>query len=127
MSFTVEGVVLPSPDFGDTNSEQIKMHMHRSMTRVVFTYIKMPSDIQKLKYTFSNVTYTKYIELKAVLKAYGATGSITDHNGVTWTVDLLAVVTSIVWDARGQQCGGNPNRHYNQRGTLSLEFEGQIT
>jgi len=137
MSFTFGGVTLPSPDWGNTQALSVKQHMHRSISGEYFTYVNKPNlshTIYTLKYSFSNVTYKKYLELRAVLDAVTGTVAVTDHESVVWTVNLLSPITSMVFDARrisavdyaNQECSDFTNAYYTELGTITIDLEGWI-
>lgn len=138
MSFTISGVVLRDPNFGDTEALVVKLHTHRTMTGVKHTYVSKPfgdsASIpeKKLKYIFSNITHLKYTELLAVLDAAVNIISITDHEGVDWFVWVLSVQTSFVLEGRkisetdfnNQSCVTYSDYADTELGTITLEFEG---
>jgi len=139
MSFIVDSVTLPSPDFGDTSALVVKMNTHRSMSGRLYTYIHKPvgpdSEIlKKLSYTFSNVTYAIYVTLIAALDALTTTFTITDQNSVAWTVNILSVQTSITFEGRKvsavdfsyQECIDYTSASHTDLGTISLSFEGYL-
>ena len=139
MSFTFDGVTLPDPDWGNTQALSVKQHVHRSISGEYFTYVnkpiydtQYPDEMYKFTYTFSNVTYKKYLELRAVLDAVTGTVAVTDHEDVPWAVNLLSPITSMVFDARkisaidfaNQECSDYTNVYYAELGTITMELEG---
>jgi len=139
MSFTFDGIVLPSPDWGNTQALSVKQHTHRSISGEYFTYVnkpihdtQFPDEMYRFMYTFSNVTYKKYLELRAVLDAVIGRVTVTDHEDNVWSVDLLSPTTSIVFDTRrisavdyaNQECSDYTNVYYAELGTITMELEG---
>ena len=141
MSFTVYNTVLPDPDFGNTENLVVRMHVHRTMTGGIFTYVHKPvgdgptGPIKHFNYTFSNVTYAKFEELVADLETLiQASGGflITDHNGDQWVVYLTSIKISATFgnrklsvvDFTNQGCGAFTQAADADLGTMSLEFEG---
>jgi len=131
MSFIFNGVTLPSPDWGNTQALRAKQHVHRSLSGKYFTFVSKPyhqtqyvETLYNLKYTFSNISYNKYLELRASLESVTGQINITDHESVVWIVSLLSTTTSVVFESQGEACTGHTTRFLNERGTITLELEG---
>lgn len=108
-------LVLPCPLFGDTQSLSDSMVLKKTMTGLIYTYVKQ-SDLQKLKYDFL-ISKNKALEVRSFLQLYYSDRfTMNNWKGENWLVfitnDPIDMVTSGIWDP-GQESV-----------KVTLEFEG---
>ncbi len=115
LSVPGRSIILPCPQFGDSNTYSGTINLKRTMTGDTFTYVRKV-DLEKLKYTFHMGT-NKAIELKDFLLNF-SDKQITLINwlGETWIVNLANNPYQFNAAGRWQNKG--------ERYEISLEFEG---
>lgn len=108
-------IVLPRPEFGDTESSTDKLNLLRSMTGKIFTYRKT-SDRQRLVYNFTLTRY-KALELRQfILRQSNNYIILTNWKGQVWVVKLTNNPFEFAFKEHTKNDFG--------RITVGLEFEG---
>lgn len=108
-------VILPCPQFGDSQARQSTINLKRTMTGETYTYVRR-TELQKLKYSFQVGTY-KAIELKQFLLDHcHEIITLINHKGETWYVNLSNNPFEFTASERWQ--------HKGERHDITLEFEG---
>jgi len=103
--------VLPSPKLGDSYRQQVKLNLRRSISNVVYTYVKSSSR-QRLTFKLE-LTRMKSLELIEFINSYYASRiRLTDHSGQVWVGNIVNAPAS--FEAIGV-CEVND---------FTLEFEG---
>lgn len=108
-------VILPCPQFADSQSRSDTLNLKRTMTGDTYTYVRK-TELQKLKYQFQIGTY-KAIELQRFLVDHcHELITLINHKGETWYVNLANNPFEFVAAERWQPKG--------ERHDITLEFEG---
>ncbi len=115
LSVPGRSIILPCPQFGDSNAYQGTVNLKRTMTGDTFTYIRKV-DLEKVSYTFHIGTY-KAIELKDFLLNFSDKQmTLINWLGETWFVNLANNPYEFNAAGRWQNKG--------ERYEITLEFEG---
>lgn len=108
-------VILPCPQFGDTQALQSTLNLKRTMVGHTYTYVRK-TELQKLKYTFHLGTL-KAIELQSFLENHcHEIITLVNHKGETWYVNIVNNPFDFTVSERWQPKG--------ERHDITLEFEG---
>lgn len=80
--------ILPNPKFDDSKAPELGVLVHRSMTGVLYTYVrKGERRIMSLPFV---LTRMKALELQEVFRVYhAAPWSVTLHDGSVWIGELV--------------------------------------
>lgn len=115
LSTSNQTVVLPCPQFGDSEAYQGTINLKRTMTGSTLTYIKQ-TELKKLKYTFQLGT-RKYLELRDFILAHPAEViTLTNWKGEIWYVYITNNPVEFTVSGRWQPVG--------ELTEVTLEFEG---
>ena len=107
-----ETLTLPSPQQSDPDSLQSGLVVMRTMTGVVYTYLKAPTD--NLLLTIPNIKDTDLAAIRAfLLVAVGQDVQYTDTIGRVWKVNI----TNPMFEVQNS---------YRTRYTLTLQLEGVV-
>lgn len=110
-------ILLPSPDWGDTDGLTSTFNTMRTMNNTLYTYIKSKDGRRKLKWTFT-LTRHKAMELAAFFKAYYYSCiKITTH----LNEGLIGYLVSNPFESIG--IGPAPNFPGGEVLEIALEFE----
>lgn len=111
-------IVLPNPEFSDTEGQPVTVNFKRSMNGANKTYVKS-NPRRALTWQF-RMTRAKAEELRRYLKSYfRAKLQVTDHKDVIWTGYLTNDPFEFASEAKAQ---GWPGR---EMVNLSVEFQGE--
>ncbi len=115
--------LLPSPQFGDSESLTDEVKITRSMDGTPFSYIKR-KDRQKLQWPF-RLTRNKSLELLEFFRAFGAKKiRATDHRNRVWIGNITNNPFEFITDQRGAPAlQGWPR---GESATITIEFEGTL-
>lgn len=109
-------IVLPTPDFGDTQNNSDELINRRSMTGVLYTYVRS-TPFRKLHYTFK-LGRPKSLELRRFVLLNSAKPiQLTNWKDEIWVVKLLTNPVKLDPKSRWDNCD-------NERVDTTLEFEG---
>lgn len=109
-------IVLPCPEFGDTQNNETSILIKRSMNNRLFSYIRTNSDLQKIKYTFQ-LGRLKSLELRQFVQAaMGEVVTLTNHKGEIWKGYITNNPVELVAKAKYE--------NERERVDTSLEFQG---
>jgi hypothetical protein len=113
--------VMPDPQLGDVDQQNIKTKFMWSMAGTTYSYIGTPPT-QKYILQFNNILRAKVVELIAVLTAArGSTLTYTDYDGATHTVKVLGDPFEYIADSRAHDFD-HPTRHEEYH-SFRLELE----
>jgi hypothetical protein len=108
-------VILPSPEWGDTENLVSGMTLRRSMNGETYTYVKSNDD-RVLKYLFT-LPRMKALELEQFAKSYTASEmKMSNWKGEIWKVRLLTNPLDFTLNARYAPVG--------DRTDVNMEFQG---
>ena len=116
----ITSLILPNPDFGNTESQDISVDFKLSMNGTRYTYVKS-SDRKLLTFTWSNLGRGKLIELQEFYKLYaGDHILLTDYREEIWDAIFNTSPLDFSIDTKSSNFGG-PRP---ESGTITLEFLG---
>lgn len=103
---------LPNPAFDDSEALTVSMSEQRSMSGLLYTYVKTKNQRRKLLLRFE-LNRMKALELQAFVKAYFRTQiQLLDHNNTIWVGHFTSNPFEFDTPYRGN------------RQVIQLEFEG---
>ena len=108
-------ITLPAPLLGDTQNNQTEVKVHRTMTGLMYTYVK-DSKTQRLRYEFE-VDYGKAEEFRLFMIDELTNKIImTNWKGEIWSVFILNNPNELIASSYGGACG--------ETYRITLELEG---
>lgn len=113
-------IVLPNPQFGDSEAPQDKVDVRRAMDGTMYSYVHSGQGNTELDYEL-NITRMKALELSAFLRSYQAFQmQLTDHLGKVWLGTVKSDVVDLVASAIDKTKPGG------ERATVRFQFEGVL-
>lgn len=110
-------IILPSPQFSDSEAPQGTIDIKRSINNTLYTYVKSNSR-SKLTYTLI-LSRMAALELRAfILAYYRATIRLTNHKGEVWDVKFTSNPSEFSGKGRASSDPGQETVE------ITLEFEG---
>lgn len=111
-------IVLPNPQFGDTESPQDKVNVRRAMDGTMYSYVQSSEGNTELDYDLK-VTRMKALEFFVFVKAYQASQiQLTDHLGKVWLGTIKSDVVDLVTQAIDRTKPGG------EQVAIRFQFEG---
>ena len=115
-------VVLPNPEWGDSENLVAEVNKKHAMDGTLFTYVKRKGR-RKLSWTFG-LSRNKGLELRAFLQSYFASKvQVTDHNERVWIGHFVNNPFEFETDRRAAPAIAPLPRGERQR--ITIEFEGE--
>lgn len=108
-------VILPCPQFGDSEAYQGQVNVKRTMTGDTFTYVRK-GRVEKLQYTFHVGTHKAYEMQKYLLSHAAKLHTVYNWKGEVWKVYITNNPVEFVAAERWQNKG--------ERHEFTLELEG---
>lgn len=113
--------ILPSPQFGDSESLRAEVAVKRAVDGTRYTYVKRKGG-RKLQWTF-RLTRNKALELRAFIQVYHAHKvRATDHAGRVWVGNLMN--NPFEFDTTSRAAPAIAPMPRGEWQTITLEFEG---
>ncbi len=113
-------MVLPNPQFGDTQAPQDKVNVRRAMDGTMYSYVQSAQGNSELDYELS-ITRMKALEFIAFVRSYQAsTMELTDHLGKVWLGTIKSDVLDLAAAALDKTKPGG------ERVTVRFQFEGVL-
>ena len=113
-------MVLPNPEFGDSESPQDKVNVRRAMDGTMYSYVQSSQGNTELDYELS-VTRMKALEFAAFVRSYQAsTIQLTDHLDKVWLGTIKSDIVDIAMNAIDRTKPGG------ERVTVRFQFEGVL-
>jgi len=114
--FLQTSIILPCPEFGDTENLASEMLLKRSMNGGTTTYVKT-NNRRRLTYTFRILNRARALEFKEFLQVYNTDAiKLTNWKGEIWKVNFLNNPFDLVQTGRSNPGGA--------RTDISVELEG---
>ena len=110
-------VLLPSPNWGNSEEIAASMSTIRAMDGTLYTYVKQRDGRKRFQFDFE-ISRNKALELRAFIQSYFRTPiRITDHNSVKWVTYLVNNPFEFAGDSKAEPFPGGETM------TITLEFE----
>lgn len=113
-------MVLPNPEFGDSEAPQNKVNVRRAMDGTMYSYVQSGAGNTELDYELS-LTRLKALEFAAFVRSYQAFQiQLTDHLDKVWLGTIVTDIVDIVAKSIDRTKPGG------ERVSIRFQFQGVL-